>query len=531
MIDAMFWGFVLRFTQCLLQASPFILAGLFIAGVFQRLMMYPAVNRLFGSGSSRSLFQAWGLGMLLPVCSLGVIPVIREMRKAGLAGGTILAFAMSAPLFNPLSLMYGLTLSEPMTILLFALGSLVIVTIVGWLWDRFFSQTTSQFVEQKPVPVGIKRMLSIFVVMGRAMTNWSMIYMVVGLLGVASLGGFLPKTSLQRMANYDNPLAPVIMSGIAIPVYATPMLAMSQLGMMFQHANSVGAAFVLLTLGAGMNLGLCLWMGKEYGIIRATAWIGLLLAIVLGIAYGIEKPLFPVDVEPADHTHAFDVYCCPFETTGTTSLAVATLEKLKRDIAPFEWYSFYGLALITGFGLVLVFLDRWIVIEDWLEKGTINKNVGYDFIVPGWTVGAVSLLGLIAFSVLGCYAYYPAPQDALEEMYIVQGEALSPAISGDEVHAEYWIDVFDDWSRKLEVGVYLREFKLSDYHQMKTRLLREKLELLKHEVEEYADIKSKFDGQLPEPPELVFARQQVSHLIADTQRSFTRLKAAYLKEL
>jgi hypothetical protein len=64
-----------------------------------------------------------------------------------------------------------------------------------------------------------------------------------------------PANSLQHTFNYDNPLAPLYMTGMAIPVYATPMLAMSQLGMMFQHANSIGAAFVLLVLGAGMNLG------------------------------------------------------------------------------------------------------------------------------------------------------------------------------------------------------------------------------------------------------------------------------------
>ncbi len=94
------------------------------------------------------------------------------------------------------------------------------------------------------------------------------------------------------------------MTAMAIPVYATPMLAMAQLGMMFQHANSIGAAFVLLVLGAGMNIGLVAWIYKEYGFRRATTWMVLLLAVVLGLAYGVDQPLFPKDIEPADHTHA-----------------------------------------------------------------------------------------------------------------------------------------------------------------------------------------------------------------------------------
>ena len=44
-----------------------------------------AFRKLFGDNSWRSLPQAWLVGMLLPVCSLGVIPVIREMRRAARA--------------------------------------------------------------------------------------------------------------------------------------------------------------------------------------------------------------------------------------------------------------------------------------------------------------------------------------------------------------------------------------------------------------------------------------------------------------
>jgi len=99
--DTFFWGGVLRGAQCLLQASPFILTGLVIAGVFRRLLGPDAIRTLFGHGTRAAIPRAWAIGMVLPICSLGVIPVAREMRRAGLSGGTILAFALAAPLFNP----------------------------------------------------------------------------------------------------------------------------------------------------------------------------------------------------------------------------------------------------------------------------------------------------------------------------------------------------------------------------------------------------------------------------------------------
>ena len=141
MSEAIFWGAVLRVSQAVVQAAPTILVGLFVAGVFRRLLGHEGTRRLFGAGTRRELPQAWIVGMLLPVCSLGVIPIAREMRRARISGGAILAFAMTAPLFNPLSMLYGLTLSAPFVILSFALCTMVVVTAVGAIWNRLHPGT------------------------------------------------------------------------------------------------------------------------------------------------------------------------------------------------------------------------------------------------------------------------------------------------------------------------------------------------------------------------------------------------------
>ena len=121
---------------------------------------------------------------------------------------------------------------------------------------------------------------------------------------------------------------------MAVPAYTPPLMAMSQIGSMFQHANSVGAAFVLLTLGAGINLGLIAWVFRNYGFRRGFTWMGILLAVVIAIAYAIENPLFPDEIEPPGHTHAFDIYCRPF--ARATDLPVVVLAKLKESLQPVE---------------------------------------------------------------------------------------------------------------------------------------------------------------------------------------------------
>jgi len=513
MAEVAFWGFLLRFITSLIQASPFILAGFAIAAILRRFFGDESTRRLFGEGTRTNLLRAWLIGMLLPVCSLGAIPVIREMRRSGIRGGTILAFAMSGPLFNPLSLLYGLTLSEPFAILTFAICSLIIVTIAGLIWDRIYPNTASSPPLDKQVAYGYRRTLAVASAAGRDATSWSLLYIVIGLTGVGLLGAFIPANSLQHTFNYDNSLAPLFMTGMAIPVYATPMLAMSQLGMMFQHANSIGAAFVLLILGAGINLGIVAWLYRAYGFRRGTVWMVLLLVIVVSLAYGLDKPLFPKDVEPANHTHAFDIYCRPFEASSGMSFADSIRQKLDRDIKPFEWRPLWIFGMLIVMGAGLRFADPSEKLERWLEAIPPNSTpVRGDIVVPGSVLGLLALMGLIAFSVVGCFAWYPEPGECLEAMEDSRIGALSAARAMDASETKYWAERYDEWTRKLEVGTYLRYGKLSDYHRWKSRLLREQLEILEHEVDDQE-------------------RDEVSRLISSVSRSHRRMSRAYREEL
>ncbi len=475
-------GALLRFMQALVQAAPTILIGLFVSGIFRRLLGHAGTRRLFGDNTWRSLPQAWLIGMLLPVCSLGVIPVVREMRRAGVSGGAILAFGLTAPLFNPISVLYGLTLSDPVVILTFSFCSLLIVTVMGIGWDWIFPGTAAPEPEPPVVALGAKRMLSVAVFAARELCGRTSLYILAGLAGVALLSLILPPGYLQSSAEPDDPWAPLFMTGIAIPVYATPMTAMVQLASMFQHGNSVGAAFALLTLGAGANVGLVVWMVRVYGAPRSAVWFAMLVAIVIGLAYGVDGPLYPQGVEPAGHTHAFDGYCAPsFRTSSSATVQAWTI--LIEKIAPHEIVGMGSAAVLLAVGLALFIWDRQQKTEKWLEQKADAKPK-LDVSLPAPVLGGISLVGMIVLSVLGCYVYYPPPSEIFEEMRLINTTVESASLSKDWDEAMYWIPIYDDWTRKLQVSMYLRGEEMTPYRRAKARVLREKLELLEHEVED-----------------------------------------------
>ncbi|MEY3173059.1 MAG: hypothetical protein RLZZ436_972 [Planctomycetota bacterium] len=504
-------GFAFRFLISLVEAAPFLLAGLITAAVLRRFFGVAGTRRLFGEGTRWGLLRAWLIGMLLPVCSLGVIPVIRELRRAGVRGGTILAFAVSGPLFNPLSLLYGLTLSEPVAIISFALSSLVIVTAAGVVWDWFFPDAAGTVAEEEVFGIGSRRMLAVAAAAARESCGASLVWVMVGLGGVGLAGAFLPPNSLQHTFNHDNPWAPWLMTVLAIPVYATPMLAMTQLGMMFQHANSPGAAFVLLILGAGVNLGLIGWTVFEYGMRRAVVWLLLISGIALGLAVALDEPLFPRDIEPSDHTHAFDIYCRPFDSVP--DVGAAFQQRLERDVSPWQWRPLIVLGVFSCTGLGLRLADRRERLEVWLRQSRSVSTPGrFDFVIPGPVLGAIALAGLIVLSISGCYAWYPAPADCLVAMADSRIGALSAALALDHDETKYWSERYDDWTRKMEVGAWLRHGSLSQYHRWKTRVVREQLEVLEHEVE-------------------AGDREVVHKLVTAISASHRRMSEAYQEEL
>jgi hypothetical protein len=361
---------------------------------------------------------------------------------------------------------------------------LVLVVVVGSIWDWFYPDSASPEPAPASVQAGWPRLASILLVILREAGGMTAAYIGVGLLGTALLAGILPQGALQRAMNGGNAWAPFTMTWVALPAYATPTLAMSQLGSMFQHGNSPGAALQLLTLGAGLNLGLVAWIVVTFGWRKSLTWFALLLVASLSMAYALDRPLQPYDVAPADHTHAFDIYCSPFHA-GEPNLGFLAWQRFRESLNPLNTAPLLVLFGLVVAGAAIQLADPRRRLEAWLESRELSKvESRYDIPVPAPLVGMAVLAGIVALSVVGCFAYYPAKREVFDEMQIVKTEAIVAAKLGDSRRTDHYIGVWDKWTRRLEVGVFLREWRLTRYQHVKARILREKLELLRHEVED-----------------------------------------------
>lgn len=477
-----FWVLVLRAGEVIAASALTIVIGCLIAAVMHRLIGRERMHGMFAGNSWWSFFKAWLLGMLLPVCSLGTIPIMREMKRAGISTGTLLAFGLTAPLFNPVSVMYGLTLASPWVVIVFTLCSLVIVSVVGVLFDRLFAGR-SQIETQPTIPPGFKRMLSVLDSAFRQLTGFNLVCILLGIGGAVGLSFVLPNGALQDSVEPELTFAPVVMLAAAVPMFLSPIAAMVQIAGMFEHGNSVGAAFTLLIVGAGLNLGTLWWIARTYGWGTGGRFALLLFSVVLVLAYAVDRPLYPVGVKPVGHTHAFDQFCFPvpegYELTG--ELVVSQLKRPYSEIHVLSGAIFLGLFLVTGQ------LLSWLGTEErllaWFMKSN-RENWKYDtYLSQNFLVG-VTLVGLFAASVLGCYVYYPPQDEIFKELQSVNIRLGSAVLSQNWQEAAILVPEAEDWTNKLAVSSFLRGRIRSDFQLAKTQVFMENLERLEHAVED-----------------------------------------------
>ena len=485
MIEYFLAGGALRGAQVLMDAAIWIAFGCFIAAIFRNMLGHDKTRLLFGNSGRYGLLIGWGIGMLLPVCSLGVIPVVRELHRAGVKQGTIIAFGLTAPLFNPLSVLYGLSLSDPIAVIVFSAAAMLIVTGVGAIWGKFVSSDSTEKDDKKAAHVvagsGIRRSLAVIHGVSTEMVSWSLVFILIGVLLSAAMSVAFEHGTLQGETEPDNIFAPAMMACYVTPVYSTPLLAMSQIGGMFQHGNSIGAAFSLLILGAGMNIGLLFWFASAFGLKRVVIFLCLLFSLTLGLAYAMDKPLYPKGVTPAGHTHAFDVYTHPFHKGQPKlwNLAKGSIAEHYKKSGGAYGLKLLGLLMVVGLVFRIV-ESRWDL-KSWFESQQQTSS-RLDVALPAWVIGMVACVGLVTASIFGAYLYYPAPDSVLFDLSATNANCVVAAKTGDWEAVDKLVFYCDDLSRRLEVGVFLRTGTVSDFKRAKARAYRDKLDELRDDI-------------------------------------------------
>jgi uncharacterized membrane protein YraQ (UPF0718 family) len=90
--------FIRVFWNVFAMMAPWLIIGFFIAGIIAVCLPRDFVMRFLGtSGGIKSIIRAVMIGVPLPICSCGVIPISTALRKNGASKGATAGFLISTP--------------------------------------------------------------------------------------------------------------------------------------------------------------------------------------------------------------------------------------------------------------------------------------------------------------------------------------------------------------------------------------------------------------------------------------------------
>ena len=89
--------YFLDITHLFVMMAPYLMLGFFISGILYLVISKETITKHIGSPGLISIIKASILGVPMPLCSCGVIPVATSMYKRGASRGATLSFLISTP--------------------------------------------------------------------------------------------------------------------------------------------------------------------------------------------------------------------------------------------------------------------------------------------------------------------------------------------------------------------------------------------------------------------------------------------------
>jgi uncharacterized membrane protein YraQ (UPF0718 family) len=274
---------IVNFWATLAEMAPYLLFGFFMAGLLSVLVSQSTVEHHLGGRGFWPVAKASILGVPLPLCSCGVIPVSMSLHKHGASKGSTISFLLSTPQTGADSIFVTLSLLGPVFAIFRPLAAFVTGIIGGSLVNAFDRDDGPQEKEKcsdsccaenvRHRIIGGFRFA--FITLPRDIGR----PMLVGIMIAAFISALVPNDFF--VGRFAHPwLEMLVMMILGIPVYVCATASVPIAVALILKGISPGAALVFLMTGPATNAASFATIFKSLG--RKTAFI--YLATVAGSA-------------------------------------------------------------------------------------------------------------------------------------------------------------------------------------------------------------------------------------------------------
>jgi uncharacterized protein len=90
------------FISILIEALPFVLIGVLIAGIIQIFVTEEHIRRWIPKNKAMAVIMSCVVGAFFPACECGIVPIVRRLVSKGVPIYAAMGFMLTGPLINPI---------------------------------------------------------------------------------------------------------------------------------------------------------------------------------------------------------------------------------------------------------------------------------------------------------------------------------------------------------------------------------------------------------------------------------------------
>ena len=306
--------FLLEMWSLCLNMAPFLLMGMFVSGLISMFVNSRLILKHIGSKNFLSIFKSTVLGIPIPLCSCGVIPVAATLREAGASKGSTVSFLVSTPQtgIDSIFLTYGML--GPVFALFRPLAAFVSGIFSGMVINSFDDDLHHHLPNPDSFPNAktslIEKLESGLRYGFLSLPSDIVVPLFQGLIIAAAIAIFIPPDFIAEYFSSSPYVMLFMMLAVSLPVYVCATASIPIAVVLMAKGVSAGAVFVFLMAGPATNASSIAVVKNILG--QKTMYHYLLLISSTAIVFGFFLDSFVTIVPPTmssfSHVHATDSY-------------------------------------------------------------------------------------------------------------------------------------------------------------------------------------------------------------------------------
>lgn len=285
------------------DVSPWLVASFIMAGLLRQFLNPVKFQRALGNRGLSAVIKATLSGMLLPICSCGVIPLGLGMYYTGAYLGPTLAFMVATPIINPAAILLAYGLLGPKIATVYLVAGFLVPVLVGMV-GNFFSgkEIHAPGMENpvEPLDFDVQEDLTILTKISMGF-KWGLFELgtMVGkyiVFGVALAGVLIVATPHHIIQGYLGNPGMISILGIAVIgsiIYVCAVGHIPFVAALVASGAAPGVAITFLMTGAATNLPELISIYKMIGKRAVMIYSSLVVSSSMVIGWLTNKWLLP----------------------------------------------------------------------------------------------------------------------------------------------------------------------------------------------------------------------------------------------